>query len=67
MAGGFMPGSNKTQIHVYRGSGASRKVTIIDVQEAIKTGDVTKDFMLQPGEDAILADKLYQLLKEHSA
>jgi len=24
-------------------------------------------FMLQPGEDAIIADKLYQLLKEHSA
>jgi uncharacterized pyridoxal phosphate-dependent enzyme len=24
-------------------------------------------FMLQPGQDAILADKLYQLLKEHSA
>jgi L-seryl-tRNA(Ser) seleniumtransferase len=24
-------------------------------------------FMLQPGEDAIIADKLYQLLKAHSA
>jgi L-seryl-tRNA(Ser) seleniumtransferase len=24
-------------------------------------------FMLQPGEDEIIADKLYQLLKEHSA
>ena len=50
MAGGFVPGANKTQIHIYRGSGASRKVTIVDVQDAIKTGDVTKDILLQPGD-----------------
>jgi polysaccharide export outer membrane protein len=50
MAGGLVPGANKTQIHIYRGSGASRKATIVDVQDALKTGDVTKDFLLQPGD-----------------
>jgi polysaccharide biosynthesis/export protein len=48
--GGFLPGANKSQIRVYRGNGSSRKATIVDVGEALKSGDVTKDFLLQPGD-----------------
>jgi polysaccharide biosynthesis/export protein len=50
MAGGFLPGVNKSQIRVYRGTGPARKAVMVDVSDALKTGDVTKDFLLQPGD-----------------
>jgi len=31
-----------------------------------RTGLVMNSFMLQPGEDAIIADRVYELLKTHS-
>ncbi|HVO33327.1 MAG TPA: polysaccharide biosynthesis/export family protein [Elusimicrobiota bacterium] len=50
MAGGFMTTADKRQIRIYRGSGASRKVSFFDVSDALKSGDVTRDFVLQAGD-----------------
>ena len=50
MAGGFLPNANKSQIRVHRGTGSARKAIPVDISETIKTGDITKDFLLQPGD-----------------
>ncbi len=49
-AGGFAPTANRRHIRIQRGSGASRRALIVDIDEAFRTGDGTKDFPLEPGD-----------------
>ncbi len=50
MAGGFQPGAEKGQIHVFRGSGPNRRTLVVNVGEALVSGDASKDFPLEPGD-----------------
>jgi len=49
-AGGFIPGANKRQIKVYRGVGSQRHSISVNVEEALRSGDATKDFLVDPGD-----------------
>lgn len=49
-AGGFTDAANRREIKVFRGSPASRQVHIVDVEALIRSGDFSRDFVLQPGD-----------------
>ncbi len=49
-AGGFTEKANRRGIKIYRGEGASKKTFIVDIDEIIKTGDFSKDFLLEPAD-----------------
>jgi len=48
--GGFNDNANRREIKVYRGSTDKRNVITVNVEETIRSGDFSKDFLLQPGD-----------------
>jgi polysaccharide export outer membrane protein len=49
-AGGFTDVANRKEIKIYRGPPENRKTFTIDVEDIIRTGDFSKDFLLEPGD-----------------
>jgi len=50
MAGGFLQSADKSQIRVSRGKGAARQTRIINEGGVLRGGDMSKDFILEPGD-----------------
>jgi len=50
MAGGILPSGNKHQVRILRGNGPERRVILINVEDVLASGDVKKDFLLEPGD-----------------
>ncbi|MBN1622141.1 MAG: polysaccharide biosynthesis/export family protein [Endomicrobiales bacterium] len=48
--GGFTKDADRRQIKVYRGPVTNRQTHFVDVEQIIKTGDFSKDFLLEPGD-----------------
>jgi len=49
-AGGFTDKSDRKKIKIIRGDGRTRKTFIVDAEEIVKSGDLTKDFVLEAGD-----------------
>jgi len=49
-AGGILPSGNKRQVRVLRGNGPERRSIFINVEDVMASGDVKKDFTLEPGD-----------------
>lgn len=49
-AGGFTEKANRKEVKVYRGPANNRNVSYINVEKIMKTGDFSKDFLLEPGD-----------------
>jgi polysaccharide export outer membrane protein len=50
LAGGILPSGNKRQVRVLRGTGAERRLIVINVEDVLASGDIKKDFMLEAGD-----------------
>jgi polysaccharide export outer membrane protein len=48
--GGFNDTANRTEVKIYRGPPTQRQIHLVNVAEIVKTGDFSKDFMLEPGD-----------------
>jgi polysaccharide biosynthesis/export protein len=48
--GGFTNEANRQAIKIYRGAGDKRKTFTVNIEDIISSGDLTKDFILQPGD-----------------
>lgn len=48
--GGFTDAANRKEVKIYRGLSTKRQVHLVDVEDLIKSGDFTKDFLLEPGD-----------------
>ena len=48
--GGFTDAANRKEVKIYRGPPTKRQVHLVDVEDLIKSGDFTKDFLLEPGD-----------------
>lgn len=48
--GGFNIDANRTEIKVYRGPSNKKQTFIINIEDVLKTGDFSKDFLLEPGD-----------------
>jgi polysaccharide biosynthesis/export protein len=48
--GGFTESANRREVKVYRGPATKRQISTLDVETLVKTGDFTKDFLLEPGD-----------------
>jgi protein involved in polysaccharide export with SLBB domain len=49
-AGGFTDAANRKEIKIYRGPPTNRKTYTVDVEDIIRSGDFSKDFVLEPGD-----------------
>lgn len=49
-AGGFTDEANRALVKIYRGPSDKRVIHTVDVGELIKSGDFSKDFLLEPGD-----------------
>jgi polysaccharide export outer membrane protein len=49
-AGGLTPFAGTKNIKVYRGEKDKKQVFTVNLEEIMKTGDTSKDFILQPGD-----------------
>ena len=49
-AGGILPSGNKRQVRILRGNGPERRSIFINVEDVMASGDVKKDFVLEPGD-----------------
>ncbi|MFA5976307.1 MAG: SLBB domain-containing protein [Elusimicrobiota bacterium] len=50
LAGGFLPSANKRQIRLLRRSGAERRLILVNAEEALVSGDTSKDVLLEAGD-----------------
>jgi polysaccharide export outer membrane protein len=48
--GGFTSEANRQAIKIYRGSQDKRKTFTVNIEDVINSGDLSKDFVLQPGD-----------------
>jgi protein involved in polysaccharide export with SLBB domain len=56
--GGFNEDANRREIKVYRGPSTKKETHIVNVEDIIKSGDFSKDFLLETG-DIIEVSKAY--------
>lgn len=49
-AGGFTDEANRAEVKIYRGPSDKRVTHVVNVGEIIKSGDFSKDFLLEPGD-----------------
>jgi protein involved in polysaccharide export with SLBB domain len=49
-SGGFSDDADRTAIKVYRGKGGDRVTQVVNAQEILASGDLSKDFTLEPGD-----------------
>jgi len=48
--GGFTPNAGIKNIKVYRGQQENKKIIVVNLEDIIKNGDFSKDFLLNPGD-----------------
>lgn len=60
-AGGFTDVADKKNIKIYRGKLPDKEIITVDIEEVIKTGVLSKDFKLYPG-DTVKIDKVPKLI-----
>ncbi len=48
--GGFTESADRAHVKVYRGPATKRQTHIVDLDVIIKSGDFSKDFLLEPGD-----------------
>ena len=48
--GGFTDSANRKEVKIYRGPATKRQTHIVDVEEIVKSGDFSKDFLLESGD-----------------
>ena len=48
--GGFSDSADRKAVKIYRGPPTKRQTHIVNVEELIKSGDFSKDFLLEPGD-----------------
>ncbi|MHB9156398.1 MAG: SLBB domain-containing protein [Endomicrobiales bacterium] len=49
-AGGFTESANRKEVKVYRGPSEKRRVFTVNVEDIVRSGDFSKDFLLEPGD-----------------
>ncbi|MEW6040655.1 MAG: polysaccharide biosynthesis/export family protein [Elusimicrobiota bacterium] len=49
-AGGLTPAANPKNIKIHRGDAENRKTQTVNFEDIMKSGDLSKDFILQPGD-----------------
>lgn len=48
--GGFNTDANRSEIKVYRGPSNKKQTFVVNIEEVLKSGDFSKDFLLEPGD-----------------
>ena len=48
--GGFTDSANRREVKIYRGPPTKRQTYTVNVEELVKSGDFSKDFLLEPGD-----------------
>lgn len=48
--GGFTDSANRKEVKIYRGPPTKRQIHTVDLEDIIKSGDFSRDFLLEPGD-----------------
>lgn len=48
--GGFTESANRREVKIYRGPPTKRQIHMVNVEEIVKSGDFSKDFLLESGD-----------------